>query len=401
MRLGYRHTKGAEQANKYWQNTILPLLKNGSLSHAVNNTYKYPNRIGLYPGLNCQYFCTFCGRNYDAKYEKSIADDSLNVFKNIIDQDPKSDKNWEDRFRISGGLEPLTNPHIGEIIRYGNSKGFKMQLYTNGYGLTENFVDRQVGILDLEVMRVSLYGYDDDSYYSITKNNKSYQMVFRNLQNFCKRMSSLSKPLRLGVNWIILPGHSNDLKQVFRMIKQINAVSDYKISFITLREDFSQSNNFISNLERSTLHDIFLQLEDECGNDDDMKNLHIDYGYALHPVRHGLINGPIKMANYEQMDGYGFPQISTAVDSLGNQYVYHESGFLARPGSDRYIIGNTKVNSIEEIVKKHLSGPGIKSKPFDVGFLDAFDHTITLLLDEAKKAGKDWQTKLESKWKPY
>ena len=108
-----------------------------------------------------------------------------------------------------------------------------MQLYTNGYALTENFVDKQIGILDLEVMRVSLYGYDDESYYSVTKNNKSYKMVFKNLQNFCKRMSESDKPLRLGVNWIILPGHSNDLKKVFRMIKQINSVSDYKISFIT------------------------------------------------------------------------------------------------------------------------------------------------------------------------
>lgn len=226
-------------------------------------------------------------------------------------------------------------------------------------------------------------------------------MVLKNLQNFCKRMAESNKPLRLGVNWIILPGHSNDLKKVFRMIKQINAVSDYKISFITLREDFSQSNNYISNVERSTLHNIFLEVEEECANDDDMKHLHIDYGYALHPVRHGLIDGPIKMANYEQMDGYGFPQVASAVDSLGNQYVYHESGFLDRPGSDRYIIGNVKQDSIENIVKRHLSGPGIKPRPFDVGFLDAFDHTITLLVHEAKQAGNNWLEKLELKWKPY
>ena len=399
MRLGYKHKKEQDIiANKYWNNTILPLLNNGSLAHAVNNTYKYPNRIGLYPGLNCQFFCTFCGRNYDAKYERSIADESLEVFKKIIDQDPKTDTNWQDRFRISGGLEPLTNPHIGEIIHYGNSQGFKMQLYTNGYALTEKFVDKQLGLLDLEAMRVSLYGYNDDSYYAVTKNNKSYKMVVNNLKNFCTRMSTSDKPLRLGVNWIILPGHSNDIKKVFRMVKEINSVSDFKISFITLREDFSQSNNYISDVERSTLHNIFVDIEEDCANDDDMKDLHIDYGYALYPVRHGLIQGPLKMANYEQMDGYGFPQVATAIDSLGNQYVYHESGFLDRPGSDRYIIGNIHNNTIEDIVKKHLKGPGIKPKPFDVGFLDAFDHTITLLVDEAKKSGNNWLEKLELKW---
>ena len=49
-----------------------------------------------------------------------------------------------------------------------------------------------------------------------------------------------------------------------------------------------------------------------------------------------------------------------------------------------YIIGNIKNSSITDIVKKHLTGPGIKVLPFDVGFMDAFDHTTTLLIYEAK-----------------
>jgi len=131
MRLGYKHEKDQIEANRYWNNTILPLLKNGSLEHAVEGTYAYPNRIGLYPGMTCQFFCTFCGRNYNAKYQSQDIDKSFEVFKQVIDQDPKQGEFWQDRFRISGGLEPLTNPHIGKIISYGNSQGFKMQMYTN------------------------------------------------------------------------------------------------------------------------------------------------------------------------------------------------------------------------------------------------------------------------------
>ena len=192
-----------------------------------------------------------------------------------------------------------------------------------------------------------------------------------------------------------MPGHSDDLKSVFEMIKEINSVSDFKISFITLREDFSQSNNYISDLEREKLHTIFLEIEKDT-------DIHIDYGYALHSVRYEKPTGPIKMATHEQMDKHGWPQIATSIDSLGNLYVYHETGFLDRPGSERYIIGNIKNSSITDIVKKHLTGPGIKALPFDVGFMDAFDHTTTLLIYEAKQyknKGLDWKKELEKRWK--
>lgn len=397
MRLGYRHEKDKVNDNRYWTNTISPLLNNGSLEHAVEGTYAYPNRIGLYPGMTCQFFCTFCGRNYNAKYESGDIDKSFEVFKQVIDQDPKQGAFWQDRFRISGGLEPLTNPHIGKIISYGNSQGFKMQMYTNGYALTDKFLDRQPGILDLEVMRVSLYGFDQDSYYRVTKNKKAYDIVVKNLKDFCRKIPTTDSKIKLGVNWIILPGHSDDVREVFKMVNEINSVSDFKISFITLREDFSQSNNYISNEEREKLHEIFLEVEQHT-------DVHIDYGYALHTVRHGKPSGPIKMATHEQMDKHGWPQIATAIDSLGNLYVYHETGFLERPGSDRYIIGNIKGNTIENIVRTHLAGNGIKAQPFDVSFLDAFDHTTTLLLHEAKQyksKGLDWKKELEKKWKSH
>jgi dTDP-4-amino-4,6-dideoxy-D-glucose ammonia-lyase len=395
MRLGYKHEKDQIRSSRYWNNTIMPLLNNGSLEHAVEGTYSYPNRIGLYPGMTCQFFCTFCGRNYDAMYKSTDIDKSFEVFKQVIDQDPKQGKFWQDRFRISGGLEPLTNPHIGKIISYGHSQGFRMQMYTNGYALSQNFLEKQQGVLDLEVMRISLYGYDQESYYRVTKNKKAFDIVTKNLKDFCKKVPTTGSKIKLGVNWIILPGHSEDVKSVFKMINDINSMSDFKISFITLREDFSQSNNYISDEEREKLHKIFLEVEHDT-------DVHIDYGYALHSVRHGNPKGPIKMATHEQMDRHGWPQIATSIDSLGNLYVYHETGFLDRPGSDRYIIGNITNSNVTDIVKQHLQGPGIKARPFDVSFLDAFDHTTTLLIHEAKnykEKGLDWKQELEKRWK--
>lgn len=402
MRLGYKHNKDTDQlSDRYWNNTVLPLLNNGSLEHAVNGTYAYPNRIGLYPGINCQFYCTFCGRNYNAKYTKEQAENSFSSFKSVIDQDPKTGM-WEDRFRISGGLEPLTNPHIGDIIHYGNKNGFKMQMYTNGFALTPSLIDKQPGILDLEVMRVSLYGHDQTSYSKVTKNDKGFKRVISNLKEFCKIVDNTKSNIKLGINWIILPGHGHELLSIFQIINEINSVADTKISFITLREDFSQSNNYISDIEREELHGIFKVIEDFCSKEEGLKDLHIDYGYALYPVKHGFNIGPLKMATYKELTTHGFPQIATALDSVGNLYVYHESGFLDRPGSNRYIIGNIHESSIENIVKQFLDSEGIKPLPFDVGFLDAFDHTVTLLINEArtyKNNGLDWMQELENKWK--
>jgi dTDP-4-amino-4,6-dideoxy-D-glucose ammonia-lyase len=393
MRLGYKHEKSQDLiGDRYWNNTIYPLLANGSLEHTINGTYQYPNRIGLYPGLNCQYFCTFCGRNYNAKYEKNIAEKGFEVFKKIIDQDPRTGA-WEDRFRISGGLEPLTNPYIGDIIAYGTSRGFKMQMYTNGYALSSNFLEKQQGILDLEVLRISMYGYDTESYHKVTKNSKAFDTVIANIKNLCQK--EYKTQARLGINYIILPGHSRDLVPLFKLISEINKDALLPVSFVTIREDFSQSNNYISDEERIKLKKIFLEIESMC-------DVHIDYGYALFPVRHDVPAGPLKMSTHEQMNLHGFPQIATSIDSLGNLYIYHETGFIDRPGTDRYIIGNVQNNSIENIVKNHLDGPGIKPKPFDVGFLDAFDHTITLLLHEVnsyKKQNLNWRMELEKKWK--
>lgn len=394
MRLGYNHTKEEKAGSKYWNNTLLPLLHSGHLEAAIKNEYIYPNRIGLYPGLTCQFFCSFCGRNYDASYKNSAAEKSFDVFKKVIDEDPRDRPNWQDRFRISGGLEPLTNPYIGNIISYGKSNQFNMQMYTNGYALTQNFLDKQTGLFDLEVMRISLYGYDRDSYTKVTKNSKGYSIVKENLRNFLKQNSDV----KIGVNWIILPGHSAELPMVFDLIEDINSTQKQKIQFITLREDFSQSASYISNEERTKLHDIFLQIEERCRVSADLNHLHIDYGYQLEPVRNGTPAGPLKMANWDQMSRYGFPQIATTVDSLGNLYVYHESGFIKRAGSERYIIGNAFNDKVEDIVKNHLNSKGIKPKPFDVVFLDAFDHLMTLVLHDTKNQ-TDWAKHLHEKWK--
>jgi dTDP-4-amino-4,6-dideoxy-D-glucose ammonia-lyase len=380
--------------SKYWTNTLLPLINSGHFASALNQQYQYPNRIGLYPGLNCQFFCSFCGRNFDAVYDRVAAQKSLDVFKKVIDEDPRDTAVWRDRFRISGGLEPLTNPAIGDLVKYGTNAGFNMQMYTNGYALTPRFLDRQSGLLDLEVMRISLYGTDAASYAAVTKNANAFDQVMSNIRHFLAQRSEV----KLGVNWIVLPGRANQVLDLVELIKSINSESGNKIQFVTLREDFSQSTSYVGDQERVELIAVFETIEQQRTSCPELAGVHFDYGYQLEPVRHGEPKGPLLMADWKQMDPYGFPQIATAVDSLGNLYVYHESGFLDRPGSNRYIIGSVLNHTVEQIVQTHLHTSGIRPKPFDVGFLDAFDHIITLALHQAQ-GHSDWQKHLETIWR--
>jgi dTDP-4-amino-4,6-dideoxy-D-glucose ammonia-lyase len=378
---------------KYWENTVTSLMESGKLVDAIKNNVSYPNRIGLFPGIRCQFYCTFCGRDYAEKYSDEVAKKSFEVFKKVIDEDPKDDFNWEDRFRISGGLEPLTNPYIGQIVSYGASKGFLMQMYTNGFALSPAFLKKQPGIFDLERLRISLYGVDDVSYEKVTRVPKSFNIVKNNLINFLKENIN-KKSIKIGLNWIILPGQSALLKPLFNFISEVSISSGRPLDYITLREDFSQSGSVISNEEREELKEIFYWIENQCKEKDELKDLYVDYGYALNPLTDGKNVGPLKMINYKDMPDYGFPQVATCLDSKGNLYVYHESGFLDRSGSERYIAGNIiESNGVVEVVRKHLQNKPIAPMPFDVGFLDAFDHTVSILMKQAnldKKFGIPW-----------
>ena len=373
---------------KYWTNTITPLLTNGSLHAAIDHSYMYPNRIGLYTGMSCMFYCNFCGRNPVAKYEKKFEQYGFDVFKQIIDQDIKTDAFWDDRFRISGGLEPLTNKYLGNIITYGAERGYKMQLYTNGYMMTRKYIEQHPGMKDLHAVRFSLYGVDEEGAFKVTRHSESYHRIVENIIEYINSTHNV----RVGVNWIILPGHSKDVIKLLNIIDYINSRTVRPVDFVTLREDFSQNVRIISDEERVHLVDIFNLIKDFKTNK--WPGTHWDFGYALEPLVHGKNSGPLSMISWKEMVPTSFPQVAVAVDVKGDVYVYHESGFLDRPGAERYIIGNTVNSSIETVVQEFVNSKKIiRPLPPDVGYLDAFDHVVSRLINQARddeKFGISW-----------
>ena len=126
------------RGKKYWE-TIIPF--SNKIQNVLNYKYNYPLRLAFYPGVSCMFFCGFCGRNQLAKYPLNAVESGFKMYKNILKNFPKTSA-----VSISGGLEPLTNPKLGNIISYAKSINIRVPLITNGYSLTKNYLLKNPGI---------------------------------------------------------------------------------------------------------------------------------------------------------------------------------------------------------------------------------------------------------------
>ena len=196
-------------AKKYW-NTILPFSYRAQ--DVIKNEFKFPLRIAIFPGVSCMFYCGFCGRNQGAKYDSSVIDDGITKINQMISETKPGTK-----ISISGGLEPLTNPKLGNIIKKGSDLGFKLPLITNAYSLTDGYIKKNPEIWLLDSLRISLYGHDNDSYKSITQLDKSFKNVKKNIINFLNLRNQINKKLKVGFNYIILKENYKNLIDVIKL----------------------------------------------------------------------------------------------------------------------------------------------------------------------------------------
>ena len=258
--------------SKYWKNTIIPTIQSGKAKAVLDEKYAYPDRVGLCPGLSCNFFCSFCGRNYSAAYEKELGEKGFEMFKQIIDQTPK-EANKKNVYHITGGLEPLTFPRIGDLISYGEKAGFIMEMQTSGFFLTPDFIKKQPGIKDLSILRFSLYGIDNESTVEVTKNKKAYDVVKENLIDYLK----LKTKTKLGLNYVILHKRTKDVLKLLDFIEEVNIKSNNQVDFLTLREDFREGAENILGEERKEIYNIFNDIQKRLESKN-LNKLHIDYG---------------------------------------------------------------------------------------------------------------------------
>ena len=378
--------------SKYWKNTIIPTIQTGKAKAVLDEKYSYPDRVGLCPGLSCNFFCSFCGRNYSAAYEKEWGEKGFEMFKQIIDQTPEG-VNKKRVYHISGGLEPLMFPHIGDLISYCTKAGFAMEMQTSGFFLTPDFIEKHPGIKDLSILRFSLYGINNDSTFAVTRNKKSHDVVKENLIDYLK----LNTKTKLGLNYVILHKRIKDVLKLLDYIEEVNIKSNNQVDFLTLREDFREKAENIVGEERKEIHDIFNEVQKRLGSKN-LNKLNIDYGYALESIRRNLdsFQEPLKKVDYKQLRPKAFPQIAVMIDPKGDVFAYHEATFLDREGSERYSIGRVdKEHSLQDLIKEFVeNSDGVTEPlPHDVDYLDAFDYVITVFLNQTEddiKFGIPW-----------
>ena len=379
-------------AEKYWQ-SISPFCT--QLGGALQNEFKYPMRIALYPGVSCMYYCGFCGRNQAEKYPSNAIENGNKMFYKVLSElDPNNTA-----ISISGGLEPLTNPGIGNIIEFASEHGLRVPLITNGHSLTENFVKKNPKIMKLDSLRISLYGIDEESYEFITTVKKSYKMVKRNCINFLIKRNKENSKIKFGFNYIILKENYKNLPKVIDFIDEVNAEvkNGPGIDFLSLRDDFDtvtgisderdhdkkyHLDGLLTEDNREELIELFKNFE----SDKRLQNLHIDYGYALHPIKLGVLGKKLTRITDDKMRKYGHTQLSVCVDLYGDVFLYREAGFLNRNGNEKFIIGRVDEKiSFKQVIENFLNNTdGIKSEKNDIRFMDPFDHVMTSLINQAE-----------------
>ena len=379
---------------KYW-NTVIPFADITSAS--ISNDYLFPKRIALFPGVSCMFYCGFCGRDQSQKYPLNIVTESQKTFEILFSQIPKTTA-----LSISGGLEPLTNPSIGNIISAANKNGIKVPLITNGFSLTENFVKKNPGIWKLDSLRVSLYGVDKDSYSFITRVDKSFDIVKRNTINFLKQRNIINKNLKFGFNFIVIPENINQLNGVLDLIKEINDQVDNGngIDFLTLRDDYQSVTGTSEETDVNRKYRLNSKMDEDIRNklitkldDFDLKkkrlcpDLYIDYGYSLEALSKKSFDRELLKVNSEDMRKFGFTQMSVAIDLFGDVFLFREAGFLNRSGNEKFIIGRiSQQRSLEDVIKSFLNNKvPLNYQDQDERFMDSFDHVLTLLVNQAEK----------------
>ena len=376
--------------SKYWKNTIVPICESGGVINTIEKKPVHPYRIGIYPGLSCMFECVFCGRNYNAKYDRSLLDDGMEKYISLINSSPKED---EFKFYISGGLEPLTNPKLNILIKEIKKNGFKVPLYTNGQMLTEKFIKKSDFIKDLYSLRISLYGTNEQQYSQTVRKKNQFDLVKNNIVNLINHKNKNNLSTLIGLNYILLDGRGEDMLKILEFIKSVNKLVGNKknnINFLTLREDFRSTTNLrLKKDERIKLVDFFRKFQQELDNNKEFENLFVDYGYSLEPIKDGYVDHIYEdvFADENILLKEGTPNISVAIDLYGDVYGYREAAFLDRPGSKRYILGRIEDNiSINDIIDKSVKlERNIEQHKNDLDYLDAFDHIVLRTLNQAKE----------------
>ena len=100
----------------------------------------------------------------------------------------------------------------------------------------------------------------------------------------------------------------------------------------------------------------------------------------------GVLGKPLARVNGNSMRKSGFPQLSVAIDTVGDIFLYREAGFKDRPGNDKFIAGRIgDGDTIDSVLKPFVESKQVANLEVDDSrFMDSYDHLITMLVNQAE-----------------
>src|SRR6185369_17212120 len=133
---------------------------------------------------------------------------------------------------------------------------------------------------DADILRISLYGVDEESYRDVTKKPGAFNLVKTNVIEFLKERKRRGSGPRVGFNFIVLVNTTDEVLRILDLVADINAAVGGKgIDFLTLREDFSlREGDGLTVEERHALVDIFAEFQ--AKRQRVCPDLSVDFGYA-------------------------------------------------------------------------------------------------------------------------
>jgi len=220
---------------------------------------------------------------------------------------------------------------------------------------------------------------------------------------FLKLRNENNPNLKFGLNYIILPENIDTLLGLLDYVKEVNSQVDNGrgVDFITIREDFGSVTEINDDVDKSVegrkyhldglmtdeqrthLIDVFKEFNER--KDKECPDIHVDFGYAMVALGDGVLGKPLARVTGEQMRKSGYPQMSVAIDSLGDIFLYREAGFLDRPGNQKFVAGRIGEKSLENTLKDFIDNKvQVDRKESDSRFMDSYDHLMTLLVNQTE-----------------
>lgn len=232
----------------------------------IQDRPKLPNYLQVELTTRCNLNCIMCMRNrFLNKRLMKLGDMTFENFQKILNKISSADE-----IHLQGMGEPFLNKDIFKIIKYAKSKGLRVILVTNGTligQLSDDIVES-----GLDLMKISFYGSNPETYEKIMKNS-NFKKVVDNIKkiNEAKKMYQTENPI-LEFNIGLMHENSNDLLKLPAILKElrikklnVGGIYNYGEQVVTSTKEISEIIGEIENKCKSYQIKTFINIpKDVC-----------------------------------------------------------------------------------------------------------------------------------------